>query len=224
MLRLVNSRSDTTVAATPQKLDITKPTAPLPTAGRAAAAFSAVMAGDGTTRPKPPLGGPRLHPGFAPPYRPCDVPAKTNEKACRAVAAENRRAAAMDPADARWTVAVATAMAVEGGRAGIISAERRAGVLELATSVGLRPFDAAMIMAVVQDARRAGEAPLSVNVQQRLLLVGGAGIIGVPMTGASGGSGGATTGRGSAWLAVVWAVLLGLVGMWVMIKWVLETR
>ena len=130
----------------------------------------------------------------------------------------------MDPADARWTVAVATAMAVEGGRAGIISAERRAGVLELATSVGLRPFDAAMIMAVVQDARRAGEAPLSVNVQQRLLLVGGAGIIGVPMTGASGGSGGATTGRGSAWLAVVWAVLLGLVGMWVMIKWVLETR
>ena len=221
VLRLVHSEADSAVAPTPQRLQArpAKPDRPVPaTGGRAAAAFDAVMAGTGAAKPKSPLRVARTHPGYATPGNAAGLPAPAGEKTLREVAAENRRAAAIDPEDARWTVAVATAMAVEGGRAGIISAERRANVAKLATSVGLRPFDAALIMAVVQDATRAGEAPLSVGVQQRLQLIGTTGITSETTTREH------TTDRARLVVAVVWAVLLGLIGMWALVRWVLLHR
>lgn len=221
VLRLVHSEADGAVAPTPQQVQAraAKPERAMPTSGgRAAAAFEAVMAGNGPAKSESPLRVVRTHTGYATPQRAVGSLPPAGEKLLRGVAAENRRAAAMNPEDARWTVAVATAMAVEGGRAGIISAERRANVAKLATSVGLRPFDTALIMAVVQDATRAGEAPLSVGVQQRLQLIGSTGIADQTAPPDD------TTNQARLVAAFVWAVLLGLIGMWVLVRWVVLHR
>ena len=71
-----------------------------------------------------------------------------------AVAAENRAAAgnpALDPADPRWVLAVRTAAALQGSA---LTPERRARVMRTARRIGLRPFDANLIIAIVQDHAR----------------------------------------------------------------------
>ncbi|MFO0828909.1 MAG: hypothetical protein U0572_12280 [Phycisphaerales bacterium] len=75
----------------------------------------------------------------------------------RAVAAENRLAstnAPLDARDPRWLVALETADLLEGA---ILSFERRRRVLALAQRVGVRPFDANLIIAAMQDRARRGE-------------------------------------------------------------------
>jgi hypothetical protein len=84
---------------------------------------------------------------------------------------ENAAAAGIQPTDARWVLAVRTATLLEGGRAAILSPERRRRILAVAHRMGLRPFDASMVIAVVQDAARTGEAPLGRATQERLTLV-----------------------------------------------------
>ena len=88
------------------------------------------------------------------------------------VALENRSAASMSPADARWVLAVRTAESIEGG--GVLAPEARARLQRLATNLGLRPFDANMVMAIVQDGARSGGGPLGAGVAERLELVRGA--------------------------------------------------
>lgn len=88
------------------------------------------------------------------------------------VALENRSAAAMTPADARWVLAVRTSEAIEGG--GVLAPEARVRLQRLATALGLRPFDANMVMAIVQDGVRSGEGALGGGVAERLELVRGA--------------------------------------------------
>ncbi len=46
---------------------------------------------------------------------------------------------------------------IEGGRAAILRPERRRELFTRATSLGLRPFDATLVIAIVQDAARRGE-------------------------------------------------------------------
>jgi hypothetical protein len=72
--------------------------------------------------------------------------------------------------DPRWVLAVAAARQLEGGRAGILTQEGRAHVLRIARLLGLRPFDAALVIAIVQDAARRGE-PLGGEVSERLGMV-----------------------------------------------------
>lgn len=48
---------------------------------------------------------------------------------------------------------------LEGGRAAILTPDSRAVLLESAAKLGFRPFDAALIIAVVQDRARRGEDP-----------------------------------------------------------------
>jgi hypothetical protein len=86
------------------------------------------------------------------------------------VALENRSAAGIPPHDARWIFAVDTAASLEGGRAALLPAKSRKRLLARATALGLRPFDANLVIAVVQDAQRDGRA-LSRQTQERLLLV-----------------------------------------------------
>ncbi len=88
----------------------------------------------------------------------------------RVVRAENVAASRLDGTDARWVLAVRATMALEGGRAAILRPDDRRTLVSLAESLGLRPFDAALIIAIAQDAARCGEA-LSGPPQDRLAMV-----------------------------------------------------
>jgi hypothetical protein len=63
-------------------------------------------------------------------------------------AAEN---AARDPADPRWQLAMRTQSLLQGS---VLSAERREAVMKTARTLGVRPFEAGLIMAIVQDSSR----------------------------------------------------------------------
>lgn len=91
-------------------------------------------------------------------------------RAVAAVVAENRLAASLSTHDARWHLAVDVAAAMVGGRSAILPVEARERILAKARRIGLRPFDANLVIAVVQDAQREGRA-LSRETQERLTLV-----------------------------------------------------
>lgn len=57
------------------------------------------------------------------------------------------------PTDPRWVLAVRAAEALEGS---VLLPPRREGLLRLARVLGLTPFDAALILATVQDRARRG--------------------------------------------------------------------
>jgi hypothetical protein len=104
-------------------------------------------------------------------YEPRGMPTpREAAEARRDVARENRLASTLSPHDARWRLAVDVAGAIEGGRAGLLSPERRRRLLARAADLGLRPFDANLVLAVVQDAAMEGRA-LSPETQARLMLV-----------------------------------------------------
>lgn len=83
----------------------------------------------------------------------------------------NLEAASISALDARWVLASRASRLIEGGRAAVLSPERRERLRRLATDLGLRPFDAGLVIAIVQDAARAGEDPLGRNAESRLRLV-----------------------------------------------------
>lgn len=97
----------------------------------------------------------------------------SERRARMSVAAENHAASAQefDPTDPRWVLAVRTAGAIEGGRAAVLPPEARARLLGLATRLGLRPFDAHLVMAIVQDAARCGREVVADDTRGRLALV-----------------------------------------------------
>ncbi len=77
----------------------------------------------------------------------------------RAVAQANLEAAidhTLDPRDPRWLVAIETSSQLSGS---LLTFERRRKVLAFAQKMGVRPFDANLIIAAVQDRARRGEAP-----------------------------------------------------------------
>jgi hypothetical protein len=88
------------------------------------------------------------------------------------VGAENRAAAGISTFDARWVMAARVSDSLEGGRAAILPPEARSRLVSSAGRMGLRPFDANMVIAIVQDAARRGESPLDADGADRLTLVG----------------------------------------------------
>lgn len=86
--------------------------------------------------------------------------------------------AIIEPADPRWVLAVEVARNIQGGRAAILTPERRARTMTFARQLGLRPFDASLVIAIIQDSARTGARSLGAgmppDVQSRLSLVGGA--------------------------------------------------
>jgi hypothetical protein len=72
------------------------------------------------------------------------------------VGAENRAATTLTPDDARMITAQLAADAIEGGRAAIIRPEVRRRLVATAIGMGLRPFDANLVIAIVQDDARTG--------------------------------------------------------------------
>lgn len=74
----------------------------------------------------------------------------------QAVTLENRRAAHhpdLDPADPRWVLAAQTQSRLEGS---LLPPEQRERIERIATRMGVRPFEANLIMAIVQDQARRG--------------------------------------------------------------------
>ncbi len=82
----------------------------------------------------------------------------TDEHRRHEIAAENRRAAAnptLDPTDPRWVLAVRAYSQLQGSA---MTWDRRQRVLDTADRLGVRPFDANLIIAIVQDHARRGRA------------------------------------------------------------------
>jgi hypothetical protein len=77
----------------------------------------------------------------------------------------------MSPLDGRWIMALRVAQALEGGTAAILRPDRRDELLKGALALGLRPFDANLVIAIVQDGRRHGLGGLTVDVEERLRLL-----------------------------------------------------
>lgn len=68
---------------------------------------------------------------------------------------ETRRATpALLSDDARWVFAVRVKREIQGGKAAIIAPESRKRLLKLASRLGLRNFDANLVIAIVQDDSR----------------------------------------------------------------------
>lgn len=86
------------------------------------------------------------------------------------VAQENRAAALIGPTDARWIFATSVAAGLEGGRLALLRPQIRQRLLARAEELGLRPFDANLVIAIVQDAAQGGRA-LSRDTQERLVMV-----------------------------------------------------
>lgn len=74
-------------------------------------------------------------------------------------------------ADPRWVFAVRAASALTPASGGILPPERRQRLTKDAAALGLRPFDAALIIAIVQDAARTGRDPLGGHTADQLALI-----------------------------------------------------
>jgi len=90
--------------------------------------------------------------------------AQGDRAARRAVAFENITASTLAPTDVRSIFATTVASSLEGGRAAILTPVRRRELVAAAVDMGLRPFDANLAIAVVQDAARSGERLSSPSV------------------------------------------------------------
>ena len=80
----------------------------------------------------------------------------TTPPARREVAAENRLAASrtdLDPTDPRWVLAVRAYSQLQGSA---LPYDGRRRLLQTARALGVRPFDANVIIAIVQDHARRG--------------------------------------------------------------------
>lgn len=73
------------------------------------------------------------------------------------MARENRAAAGLSSSEARALLGEVTAAALDGGRAAVLSPERRRRVIDIGERLGVRAFDANLVIAVVQDRVRRGE-------------------------------------------------------------------
>lgn len=98
-------------------------------------------------------------------------PKRPSRRDRRQVEQANQEAALLSHDDLRWVFATRVATKLEGGRAGILRPEVREKLLSQGQSMGLRPFDANLVIAIVQDAARTGDHPLSADVTGRLRLI-----------------------------------------------------
>jgi hypothetical protein len=90
------------------------------------------------------------------------VSADRRAEAYQRIAQENQAAARtdLDPADPRWVLAVRVAQSLEGAQ---LRPEKRETLLNLATHLGMRAFDANLVIALVQDRARRGELEMTLG-------------------------------------------------------------
>lgn len=95
----------------------------------------------------------------------------TEREARRGVARENLLASALPATDVRWMLALRVQHALEGGRAAMLPPETRRRLVSDAQLLGLRPFDANLVIAIVQDQARQGRDAAGEAFSARLSLV-----------------------------------------------------
>jgi hypothetical protein len=111
-----------------------------------------------------------VHPGPARP-RPGRRQRREQQAAAADIVAENHAAARLSTDDARAILASRVAEAIEGGRAAVLRPIARKNLVAVGAALGLRPFDTALVIAIVQDRARTGEAPAPPGADSRLALV-----------------------------------------------------
>lgn len=75
----------------------------------------------------------------------------------RQVALENHASSSLSVQDVRDVLSAAVVSSLEGGRAAILRPQVRRQLVASAVSMGLRPFEANMVIALVQESTRRGE-------------------------------------------------------------------
>ncbi len=123
------------------------------------------------------------------------------------LAEQSKRAAPsadLAAADARWVFAVRVAYAIEPGPEPSLPSDRRRRLLSIAKALGLRPFDANLIIAIVQDAARSGD-PLGTSVEERLGLIRPA------------------AQRGASWASLALVVIASAATTATLVVWVVST-
>ncbi len=155
-----------------------------------------------------------VRPGEEQPTEPKAAPRPAHRAAAyEHIAGENRAAAAtdMDPTDPRWVLALRVAQSLEGAQ---LRPHKRERLLQLATHLGMRPFDANLIIALVQDRARRGElemtlgAGLTRDMAHDLKLIPAAGR-------------GERGGWGSAWTRRVLLTALSLFWAFLILRWLM---
>lgn len=73
------------------------------------------------------------------------------------VARANRSASTLGVDQLREAFAARVAESLEGGRSAILRPEKRTRLVDLAGRMGIRPFDAHLLIALTQDAARQGD-------------------------------------------------------------------
>jgi hypothetical protein len=122
--------------------------------------------------------------------------------AARLIDAENRAAVNPDinPADPRWVLAARAHSQLDGAA---LAPDKRDKLMKLAQQLGIRPFDAAVIVALVQDRARRGRSLHDITTTLQM----------IPLREVSTGS------------HVLWrwgaAIICALVGAALLIQWVL---
>ncbi|MCB9838361.1 MAG: hypothetical protein H6813_03400 [Phycisphaeraceae bacterium] len=87
------------------------------------------------------------------------------------VVRENRAASQIPPLDAQAIFSRSIADQLDGGRAALLTPERRERLVALGRRLGMNQFNANLVIAQVQDAARRGEDLSKPAVQARLDLV-----------------------------------------------------
>ncbi|MBC7833898.1 MAG: hypothetical protein H7Y88_02210 [Phycisphaerales bacterium] len=142
--------------------------------------------------------------------RQSDTPDATRaEAARRAVERENSASAGLSVHDLRSIFAARVGEQLQGGRAAILTPDRRETLRAIATRLGIRPFDASLVIAIVQDGARSGEGVLTPAVQGRVRMVG---------SGRPAGNGLSTLGH--VVRSIVTAAALAALMLWAMTAWI----
>ena len=76
------------------------------------------------------------------------------------VATENKKAAKFTASEAAVALARQAQQSLDGGAAAILTPDRRRALVAAAVKMGLRPFDANLIIAIVQDSARCAARPM----------------------------------------------------------------
>jgi len=143
-----------------------------------------------------------------PPSRP-PRDARQHRAAQRAVSDENRAAAGLAPDDARSILAARVAESIEGGRAAVLRPIARRNLVAVGAALGLRPFDTSLVIAIMQDRARAGDATPAPD-DARLSMIPSPGARAVDCAG----------GRGTVLVALLGAAALALGLFAALVRWV----
>ncbi|MEM7623872.1 MAG: hypothetical protein AAF235_11800, partial [Planctomycetota bacterium] len=80
-------------------------------------------------------------------------------------------AARLDATDPRWAFAARVAVALDGPGAGTLPPEGRERLMRTARNLGIRPFQATLIIAAIQDRVRSGLTPLGPELGVALSII-----------------------------------------------------